>query len=50
MDALSNLFGWLTGIWTKQSSIGKALLGCAVLFLMACMCGIPLLIISMMEF
>ena len=50
MDALSNLFGWLTGTWTNQNSIGKAALGCAVLLIMACVCGIPLLLISLMEF
>ena len=50
MDALSNLFGWLTGTWTNQSMIGKALLSCAVLLIMACVCGVPLLLISLMEF
>ena len=30
MDALSNLFGWLTGQWTNQNSIGKALLSCYI--------------------
>jgi len=49
MDALSTLFGWLTGTWTKQNSIGKAFLGCVVLLIMACACGLPLLIISLMD-
>jgi len=50
MDTLSNLFGWLTGQWTNQNSIGKALLSCAVLLIMACVCGVPLLYISLMDF
>ena len=50
MDTLSNLFGWLTGQWTNQNSIGKALLSCAVLLIMACVCGVPLLMISLLEF
>ena len=50
MDALSTLYGWLTGKWYKQSTIGKALLSCSLLILMACLCGIPLLVISWMEF
>ena len=50
MDTFSNLFGWLTGQWTHQNSIGKALLGCAVLLIMACVCGGPLLLISLTEF
>jgi len=50
MDTFSNLFGWLTGQWTHQNSIGKALLGCAVLLIMACVCGGPLLLISLMKF
>jgi len=50
MDALSNLFGWLTGQWTNQNSIGKALLSCGLLLIMACVCGIPLLVISFVEF
>jgi len=49
MDMLSNLFGLITGTWTKQNSIGKAFLGCAVLLVMACACGIPLLIISLTD-
>ena len=49
MDAFSNLFGWLTGQWTNQNSIGKALLGCALLLVMACVCGVPLLLISFLE-
>ncbi|HSG41725.1 MAG TPA: hypothetical protein VLA72_01100 [Anaerolineales bacterium] len=49
MDALSNLYGWLTGRWTKQDKFGKALLGCIVLLLMACICGVPLLVIYMMD-
>ena len=49
MDALSNLYGWLTGNWTKQSFIGKALLSCALLLIMACVCGVPLLLLSLME-
>ena len=49
MDALSNFYGWLTGRWTKQSMIGKALLSCALLLVMACVCGVPLLVISMMD-
>jgi len=50
MDTLSNLFGWLTGQWTNQNSIAKALLGCALLLLMACICGVPLLILSLTKF
>jgi len=50
MDALSNLYGWLTGQWTHQSAIGKALLSCVVLLIMACVCGVPLLWLSLMEF
>lgn len=50
MDALSNLFGWITGQWTNQNSFGKAALGCAVLLIMACVCGVPLLLIPLMEF
>ena len=50
MDALSNLYGWLTGQWKNQSTIGKALLSCVVLLVMACVCGVPLLVISLMEF
>jgi len=50
MDALSNLYGWLTGRWTKQNVFGKALLSCAVLLIMACVCGVPLLLLSLMEF
>ena len=50
MDALSTLYGWLTGTWTKQNSFGKALLSCAVLLFMACVCGVPLLMISLAEF
>jgi hypothetical protein len=49
MDALSNLYGWLTGQWTNQSTIGKALLSCAVLLVIACVCGLPLLFLSLME-
>jgi hypothetical protein len=49
MDMLSNLFGWLTGTWTKQNSIGKALLGCVVLLIMACACGVPLVLLSLSD-
>jgi hypothetical protein len=49
MDALSNLYGWLTGSWTKQSKFGKAALGCVLLLIMACACGVPLLFLSWME-
>jgi hypothetical protein len=49
MDTLSNLYGWLTGQWTNQSAIGKGLLSCAVLLVMACVCGLPLLLLAMME-
>jgi hypothetical protein len=28
MEALSQLFGWLTGSWNDQNAFGKALLGC----------------------
>ena len=49
MDALSNLYGWLTGVWTNQNSFGKALLGCALLLVMACVCGIPLLILTLTQ-
>ena len=49
MDAFSTLFGWLTGQWTKQNSIGKAFLGCALLLLMACVCGVPLLFLSLTQ-
>jgi len=49
MDTLSNLYGWLTGSWTKQSKFGKAALGCALLLIMACACGVPLLLLSLME-
>ncbi len=50
MDRLSNLYGWLTGNWTKQSAFGKAALSCVVLLIMACACGVPLLLLSLMEF
>ena len=50
MDALSNLYGWLTGRWTKQSAIGKTMLSCVVLLVIACICGIPLILISLMEY
>jgi hypothetical protein len=49
MDALSNLYGWLTGTWNDQSAIGKALLSCAVLLVMACVCGIPLMLLAIMQ-
>jgi len=49
MDALSNLYGWLTGVWTNQNSLGKAFLGCALLLVMACVCGIPLLILTLTQ-
>ena len=49
MDTLSKLFGWLTGTWTDQSPIGKALLGCVVLLVMACVCGVPLFLLTLME-
>lgn len=45
MDALSKLFGWLTGSWYNQSPMGKTLLGCVVLLIMACVCGVPLVIL-----
>lgn len=47
MDEFSTLYGWLTGEWTKQNSIRKAFIGCAVLLVMACLCGIPLLLIAL---
>lgn len=50
MDKLSILFGWLTGNWTRQSPVGKALLGCGLLLLMACLCGLPLVVISWNDF
>ncbi len=50
MDRLSILFGWLTGNWSRQSTVGKALLGCGLLLLMTCLCGLPLLMLSLMEF
>ena len=50
MDALSNLFGWLTGNWTRQSAFGKAFLSCALLLIMACVCGLPLLLLAWVEF
>ena len=34
MDALSNLFGWLTGQWTNQISMWKL-----VLDIGRCLCG-----------
>jgi len=49
MDALSNLFGLLTGTWTKQSTTGKALLSCALLLIMFCVCCLPLLILSLIP-
>ena len=49
MDALSNLYGWLTGNWAKQSTLGKGLLGCALLLVMACVCGLPLLLLSLTQ-
>jgi hypothetical protein len=49
MDALSNLFGWLTGTWNNQSTIGKAALGCVVLLIMACACGVPLFMLSLID-
>ena len=49
MDSLSNLYGWLTGSWTKQSTIGKALLSCALLLIMICVCCLPLLLLSLMQ-
>jgi hypothetical protein len=45
MDTLSKLFGWLTGNWDNQSTIGKGLLSCVVLIIMACVCGLPLLVL-----
>ena len=50
MDAISNLYGLLTGHWTKQNMFGKACLSCVLLLAMACICGVPLLVISLMEF
>lgn len=50
MDKISILFGWLTGNWSKQSMVGKALLSCALLSLMTCLCGLPLLLLSLNEF
>ena len=49
MDRLSILYGWLTGTWYKQSSIGKALLSCAVLVIMFCVCCLPLLVLSLLP-
>jgi hypothetical protein len=49
MDTFSNLFGWLTGQWTNQNTFGRAVLGCVVLLIMACVCGVPLLLISWMD-
>ena len=49
MDSFSTLYGWLTGQWTKQNSIGKAFLGCALLLVMACVRGVPLFVLSMLE-
>jgi hypothetical protein len=49
IDALSNLCGWLTGAWRKQNSIGKALLSCTLLLVMACVCGVPLLWLALFE-
>jgi ABC-type phosphate transport system permease subunit len=49
MDALSKLYGWLTGTWRNQNSIGKAILGCAMLLLMACVCGVPLILLTFFE-
>ena len=49
MDALSNLYGLLTGTWTKQSAIGKGLLSCVLLLLIACVCCLPLLLLSLMQ-
>jgi hypothetical protein len=50
MDALSNLFGWLTGQWSYQNTFGKAALGCILLLLMACVCGVPLFLVSLVNF
>ena len=49
MDELSKLYGWLTGKWTHQSPISRTLLGCALLLVMACVCGLPLLLLNLME-
>jgi hypothetical protein len=49
MDHFSTLFGWLTGQWTKQNSIGKAFLGCALLLVMACFCVALLFVLSLLE-
>ncbi len=45
MDELSRLFGLLTGNWYNQSPMGKTLLSCVVLLIMACACGVPLVIV-----
>ena len=45
MDTLSKLFGWLTGNWSNQSPFGKLLLGCVVLVIMTCLCGLPLILL-----
>lgn len=49
MDTLSNLFGWLTGQWTNQNTFGKAALSCVILLIMACVCGVPLLFLSLTQ-
>ena len=43
---LSQLYGLLTGTYYKQNAFGKALLSCAVLLIIACACGVPLLILG----
>ena len=50
MDTLSKLYGWLTGNWTQQSMMGKTCLSCAVLLIMACVCGVPLFLLAWFEF
>jgi hypothetical protein len=49
VDSLSTLYGWLTGTWRKQNSFGKALLSCALLLVMACVCGVPLMWLALFE-
>lgn len=49
MNALSNLYGLLTGTWTKQSAIGKGVLSCVVLLVIACVCCLPLLLLTLMQ-
>ena len=49
MDTLSNLYGWLTGNWNRQNTFGKTFLGCFLLLMMCCICGLPLVLLNFIE-